>query len=446
MGNGSTFRKSKVYALDGVNYTTIAAVITACSAAAGRAIAWIPDNSNPTLSTVLTISGACHVIFGKNTITCTMADPGITSGCFFVASDNVEIEGQGPSTVMTQPNAANIQTAIFLGAGGNIKIHRMKFDWNDANQTNAAGYYSVIRSAAGSHDIRIWSSEFTRGGDRAIDLRGTKRSWITHNWFHQTGIRTAGRANGGNSVSVDVDGTTRSTDCWLEDNLVEEQGDSFACANALRVHITRNTIRGRADVGNTPTAVEAGLDATGDVDAEIVGNHVINSRGPQLSVQSDRVAGVEYFTRNVRIANNVFVATAACCGLAATDPRVVVGSIAGTGVTAGQQKNIRFIHNSLTGVRLSSHTVDNLQIKGNTFHNILSSLSSIAINLDQVNGTGAAMKTFVVSGNTFTTDNATLVTAFKLGGSINTREGYVHVDTSSCTGAVSCNGVLHAKQ
>lgn len=438
VGNTVTSNINNMLVVDGVTYPTLASAVAQCGLSNTGQTIWVPDGTNPTLNAVLTVSSPCHIIFGKNTITCTMLDPGTGSGCINVTSDNVEIEGQGPLTKITQGVGANIQTAIFLGTFGNFRFHGMKIDWNDSAQTNAAFYYTGIRSAAGSHDIRIYDSEFTRGGDRAIDLRGVNRSWIKHNWFHQTGIGIAGvSTRGGNSVSVALDGTTMATDCWLEDNLVEEHGDAFACADTLRAHVRGNTIRGRADFGNAPLAIESGVDVSGDVDAEVIGNHVINVAGPQLYLYSLNIAGVNYVVRNIRVEGNTFVATAT--GIAALDPRVLLGGTNGGGIGAGQQTNIGFLNNSLDGVRAAAETVNNLQVTGNGFHNIKSTLAAgIALNIDQFNGgSGAVMKNFTVTDNTFTTDNATLLIAVNLTSLVTTPDSCNLSGNSTSTGVAT---------
>lgn len=423
--------------VDGVKYTTLAAALAACPSI-GCTVIYPDAPSGVTFSSVVAVSVPAHIIFGKMTITCAMADPGTSSGCINVTSDNVEIEGQGSATLITQPNAQNIETLVFLGPHGNIKIHNLKFDADDANQTDSSGFNTSIRSSAGSHDIRIWNNEFTRGGDRAIDLRGENRSWINGNYFHQTGLCPRGQCvTNGNSISVDVDGATQSTDCWLTENQVDQQGDALACAHALRVHIAHNTIRGAADFGINPTNTEAGIDATGDTDTEVVGNHLINVRGPQLSIQSFNIGGTIYTTRDLRVADNIFVANTSCCGLAATDPRV---SMDASAITSGQSVNVGFVNNTFDGVHLTAESVINLQIKGNGFHNVLSSFSSIGVDLEQTSGNHGVMQDFVVSGNSFSTDNSTLLTALNLGAGITTPDSCTVTDnatSSSVTGDIT---------
>lgn len=411
-GNSTFANSNKILAVDGVQYTTLTAAVAACTSP--RTVIWVPDGTNPTLSSVLTIANPCHLIFGKNTITCAMADPGTSSGCINVTSDNVEIEGQGAPTLITQGNAANIQTAIFLGAHGNVKIHGLKLDWNDANQTASASTYAGIRSSAGAHDVRIYDNEFTHGGDRAIDLRGTSRVWILRNYFHQTGLNVAGVTNrGGNSVSVDVAGTPSFNACWLEDNIVEEQGDAFACAHGTNIHVSHNTIRGRADFGNTPMNVEAGIDVSGGNGVEVIGNHLFNVRGPSIYAQSLTVGGVTYLTLNNQIEGNVIYVTAS--SLASSDPRVDLGNESGL---TGQLYNDSFIGNSMYGARLNLAGVDGAVVKGNTFHNIMSNLTGIAVNVDQLGS--STMRNFAITDNTASTDNATLTTFLSLSRNVTT--------------------------
>lgn len=412
---------------------TLNAAIGLCPST-GCTIYYRLGNSAVALPSIVNVNQPATIYVSKGTLICTMADPGTSSGCIVVSSDNVSLFGEGKLTQIIQPGAQNIQTLIYVGTQKNFRMSGILMNTNDNAQTISGNFFTCVRSAAGSADIRIYDNEFTKCGDRAIDLRGENRSWIQRNYFHQTGIGIAGRSTGGNSVSVDVDGTTQSTDCYLEDNLVEEQGDAFACAHSLRVHIRNNTIRGRADFGNTPQGVEAGIDASGDTDVEVIGNHVINARGPQLYLYSLNVGGVNYVTKNARVEGNTFKANTSCCGLAATDPRINLGGLAGGGVTSGQQQNIGFINNTLDGVNVQADTIVNLQITGNSFHNVLSSTGSGgALFLSQTNGIGAVTKNFVISQNGFDTDNASLVTAVTLGATITTPDSCVITDNSTST-------------
>jgi hypothetical protein len=397
-----------VLAVDGVKYTTIAQAVAACPSIG--CVVWVPDGLNPSISSTLTISNPVHLILGKNTLTCTMADPGVASGCIVVASDNVEFEGQGPLSLITQPNAQNIETAIFLGSHGNVRFHDFKIDWNDANQTATGGFYTGIRSSAGSHDIRIYRTECTRGGDRCIDIRGANRVWIgsdAPNYFHQTGIGVAGvSTRGGSAISVDVDGATHSTDGYCENNQFEEWGDTAIKCGNDRVHVNFNTLRGRADFGNIPLAVESGIDMLGTVIGEAHGNLTRNV--------SNFILGVDAFNNGVQtlvpfavdvIGNTFYVDQVS---LAATDPRVT----ASQGGLAVQLQRISFIGNTFIGVRRAFSGIDGLTSTGNQHKDIISSLASYAVDLNQVSG--GQLKNFTFSGDTFTTSNGSLVTAFNL--------------------------------
>ncbi|HXO04863.1 MAG TPA: hypothetical protein VN884_04440 [Candidatus Sulfotelmatobacter sp.] len=372
----------------------------------------VPDQSQSLvpwiLTHVVTINKPVHITFGIGTLTFAMADPGVSSGGIFIQSDNVVLEGQGPDTVFTQPNAQNIETCIFFSNHGNITIKNIKFDWNDTNLTNASGFYSCLRSSAGSHDLKVYDCQFTRGGDRAIDFRGANRVWIENNYFFSTGLFTLHAPSHGNSVSVDVDGLTQSTDVWLVNNLVEQQGDSFAAADSIRVHIINNTIRGAADFGNTPTSTESGIDATGNVDCEVSGNQLINVRGPQLGIQGEFISPTSYVPRNVSVTGNTFVANTTAGGLPATQPRVTAGM---SGVT-GQMTNIAFSNNVFDGVELLVDTVKALKVNDNIFCNVLFPTSQIVIVLDQATTSGSGvMQDFSIQDNIFLTDNSSTQTA-----------------------------------
>jgi len=429
-----------ILAVDGVKYTTLPAAVAACPS--GGCTIYVPDNVNPTLSSVLAITKPIHLIFGRNTITCTMADPGISSGCINITSGDVEIEGQGTSTLFTQNSGGNIQVGINLTGQTNIKIHDMFFNWQDQTMTilPPTNYYTCIRSSSGSSDLRFYNNTMTMGGNRGFDIRGASRVWLQNNYFYNTGYHVAGSTTGGvgngSPASIDIAGTTNSTDIWCENNQVNIAGDALACVG-IRVHVNHNTVRGAADFGETPMSTEAALDVSRSQDAEIIGNHVYNGAGPQLSTQSIAVAGgPSGLGLGYQIEGNSFVVNTSCCGIAATDPRVIVGSIAGGGLTSGQSKGYGFVNNTLDGVRVTSDTIDGLTIKGNRFHNISSSIASgIAIDLEQTtNGFGSVMANFVVSGNSFFTDNSSLLIAVNLGAGITTPDSCVLTDNATSTG------------
>jgi hypothetical protein len=367
----------------------------------------IPDGDY-TVTTPIIINKPAFIQLGIGTITFQMPDQGTAKGAITISSDDVTIEGRGAGTVFTQPNGQNIQTAIFLGAHQNISFRKFKGDWNDVNLTNASGFYDFLRSSAGSADLMVYDCQFTRCGDRAIDFRGANRVWIVDNYFFKTGLFTLQLPSAGNSISVDVDGLVQSTDVWLVHNLVEEHGDSFAAAHALRVHIMGNTIRGAADFGNTPTPFESGIDATGNVDCEIIGNHLINVAGAQLSISNFPVGPTSYISRNQVVKGNTFTANTSAGGLPATDPRLTFA----TESAVGQAENIIINGNAFDGVRVSIESVKGFSINDNIFNDVLSSLASgVAISIDQdaVGGRGITAD-FSIQDNLFLSDNGSLTT------------------------------------
>src|SRR5581483_6794678 len=157
-------------------------------------------------------------------------------GGILIASDNVAISGSRACTI-TQPNGQNIQTAIYVGAQHKLTFEGFTLDWNEENQSNAGGqYYTGIRSSgtvasacAGATDIMIREVKFTRGGNRAVDLRGVCRVWTLFNQFYKTGVNVASDAvsGRGNSLSIDVAGNglggyTPSYDTYCIGNQIDE--------------------------------------------------------------------------------------------------------------------------------------------------------------------------------------------------------------------------------
>ena len=415
LGGAASFEG--VVIIDGVIYTTIQAGINALPPAGGTVfVPNIATNAAPwTLSSVLTINKPCHLIFDVGTLTCAMADPGITSGAINITANHVIIEGQGALTVITQPNAQNIQVGIQCGAQSYITVKKILLDWNDVNQTNAAGFYSGIRSKTGASNLRVCDCDITRGGDRGIDFRGSSIIWIEDNFFYNTGLMTFHSPSYGNSVSVDVDGTAQSTDVWLVNNQVNIQGDSFAAAHCARVHIIGNTIRGAADFGQTPTVAESGIDASSSVDAEIIGNSLINVGGPQLYTDAAAIVGVNYIPRNIVISGNKFVANVTGHGLPANDPRVNIEDF----TVPGQPANVIISNNAFDGVRLSVIGVTGLVLSDNIFNNVLSSIASgIAVILDQQSA--GVMADFSVQDNIWLSDQSTTKIAIVITAAVTT--------------------------
>lgn len=358
------------------------------------------------ISATVRVDRPAQLLFGAMLLTYTGADPGIAHGIFDLASDDVSITGAGSATVFV--NAPNAQTMFQIGAHQRITFSKFKIDGREAAHTNVRGFYSGIRSSAGAADIRIEEMEFTAAGDRAIDLRGTARVWIRHNYFHQTGINIAGqdRARGGNAVSVDVDGKVHSTDTWCEFNYAEEWGDSFQCGNE-HVHIRNNTLVGRAAFGNAPSQVEAGLDASGVAGGEITGNVVLQVRGPNLAMSASNTGLEVLVPQDVRVEDNIFRTTSNL--LASTDPRVSITQ-AGRAV---QLRNIIFRNNTLQGVRLTVGGIEGLIVDGNTFLNLTNSKVRIAVDFNEVSG--GVMRRFQLVKNIFQTTDGSLRVAFNIG-------------------------------
>jgi hypothetical protein len=378
-----------------------------------------PVSSPITLASVLNIPNPVTIKGCRVQITCAMSDPGTSSGCINVAADDVTIEGTR-KCIITQGNAADIQTAIYVGSRNRLTFRGFKIDWNEDNQTNVYGatgsnYYTGIRSAGynldsslgSAHDIHIEDMEFTRTGHRAIDFRGTHRVWITGSYFHQTGVAVGGTGvYKGNSVSIDIGSTVGgaapvpSYDSWCLNNIVEEQGDSFRCGN-IRSHLKGNRIFGRAFFGNVPWWTETGIDSVGYVDAEIVQNSTYDIFNNSLSVDDLFTLGVHYTPTNIRISDNLFscsaqMATMTNLGGGSTTSQCMVRiSDAGYGTTL---QHVTFSHNNLFGIQFVLTNVNGWTVANNTFDSFNGSAPTTY--LAAING--ANTKNFVIMGNALT--------------------------------------------
>ena len=351
------------------------------------------------------------------TLTTTLADPGQYVGSLFeITSNDVIIEGVGWSTVLKKTGASNQQALISSEEYDNITIRNLKMDGDEANHTTQVGKLYTCWVALDTavvtspRNLRSENVEYTGCGHRATDWRGVIGSHHIGNYFHQTGIATVGgTALDGNATSVDVNGAIRSEDAWFEGNLFEEWGDSaIAAPSTKRVHVIGNTLRGRADFGNTALTTESGIDLVASEDVEVTGNVVREIRGSALGTSID---GAGNIPKRWRVSNNVFYNVAS---LAAGDPRVIFSS----GGTDNQLQSFGLYNNTFIGTRLSVGNIDGFTSGGNSFHNIRSSAGSIAVDLLSNVGSTGLMKNFSFVGDTFSTDNGTLLTAFNVASNI----------------------------
>ena len=399
----------------------------------------VPANTNPILTSVLTISAPTDLYFqSPNTINCEMADPGTSSGCINLTTDNVTLECSDRSVVFTQPAAQNVETFFFINTHKNIYIHDCKFDWNDVNQTNTSGFFTTIRSQAGSAGIRIYNNEFTRGGSAGINLRGSIRTWIEYNYFHDMGLGVAGdSALEGQPIEDTIDGTNPSSDCWIEHNEIDRFAQTAAaCSQSSDVHINYNTIRGNEDFSIAPFSFDSGIDVTGDTNAEVIGNIIRNVCGANLDTEAYNSGEAIYTPSDIVVSGNLFYNTA-CAG--STDPLV---DILGSGVsTSGQTqaRNVTVTNNTFDGVHLNINAWDGLVLSGNTFRNIISTvISGVAVNIsNEDSGDGVVMENFSIGPNTFFTDNATLITAISVGSSVTTPDACSFFGNTTSTGVTN---------
>lgn len=387
-----------------------------------------------TAASRVNISKSLLIQFSGVAWTTAAADQGQTTGSLLnITADNVTIEGVGPATVLKKSGALNQQALISSSTKKRITIRNLKIDGDEASYTTQSSkYFTCWVSAAASADLRLENVEVTACGHRAIDWRGTARSWVVNNYIHDTGIATVGGSPlNGNSVSIDVDGTTHSTDATCTGNVVAQHGDSFKCGND-HITVSGNWIYGRAFFGNTAMTTESGIDALGTYDGTISDNHLIEIRGVALGVDGFATGAETLAPKDVRITNNVFYNVTS---LAAGDPRVQISQ----GGESVQLNRISFTGNSMTGTRLAIGGIDGFTSSANTFFNIRSSAASYAVDIAQ--GAGGVMRNFSFVGDTFDTDNATLLTAFNVGAAVTAPGGaliqpvinYANVTTADVT-------------
>jgi len=193
---------------------------------------------------------------------------------------NTVVRGQGPGTVVKLDDAAGNPAYCFRlnepDAIQRVTFLNIKFDGNESNQTSG-DYTGCIRSTDARY-VSIINCEFINGGDRAIDLRATQNIWIEGCRFYSCGVNNTD-ANGGNCISVDINGPDISTDIVVVNNYFEWWGDAaIGIPNSKRVVISNNLLRGAADVGEAPYSTEGGIGVHGSSDMTITGNIVRNCR------------------------------------------------------------------------------------------------------------------------------------------------------------------------
>ena len=402
---------SGVRVVDGVIFTTIQAAIDDVPT---DGTVYVPDGTSETLSATLTIGKPLTLRLGRNvTLTCGMTIAGAGTGGIDVTSSNVEIIGVRTSLV-TQPNAQNIQTMIHLHGNSQIKLFGFKLDGNEDNQTDptadnsGTAFYTGIRTSSGGSDITIEKMEITRSGDRAIDIRGTDKVWILENYIHGTGLNIAGQtaiaASAGNALSIGIDGAVLSNDVWIINNLFEQWGDSVETSHGFRIHWIGNTLKGRRFFGNTPRDDEVGIGLTGAQDVEVIGNQIYDVAGRHLQATAQTTTPTS-IPQNIRVIGNLFKATAS--GTAGQDSSVNISQ----GGQNLQLSGIEFSSNRLEGVRAIFGSIDGLTVTGNTFLNTTGSGGSeVGLTLDQAASVGV-MRNFLVSNNVFDSNNNTMDTA-----------------------------------
>lgn len=378
--------------------------------------------TNQSVSTIVLISKGVRLLLPGVTLTCVMADPGTSSGCFNVTANNATFEGVKGQTVITQPNAQRIQVGIQIGSSTNFTMKYVGVNWNEANQTAPGGqFYTFLRSTAGATDIRIEDNDFKACGDRCIDFRATSRVWIKRNYFHETGINVHGTGGTGNATSVDVTGNTSWEDAWIDDNQFELWGDTaVACPHGSHCHANGNTLRGAIDCSATfpcgsttsasPSSIESGIDFVGCSDCEAVGNHIINVFNFSLDSENQTVGAVTYIPSNVRIIGNEFRHNTG----AGADCLINFGAA----LASGQLSSVTIASNTFSGCRLGAGDIAGLTIAGNTFRDVGTFAGvHVALTMSQSN---SVLKDFTVSENSFATTDGSVTTAIFVSSAVTT--------------------------
>jgi hypothetical protein len=293
------------------------AAFTAAIAAAPAGGSVLVPPGTYVLATRITINKALTFrLSDATTLRFTCADPGTAAGAIHITADYVTVEGEGWGSVITQADARTIQTLIHIGTRTGCAFRNFKLDGNEAAQNYLVGthYPTGIRSGGGASDVRIQGVYFTRAGIRAIDLRGTNRIKIEGCWFVNTGfnIGTGGwTGGGGNAISVDITGTTRSTDVVIEGNYFERFGDTaVGIPHTQRGSVVGNVIVGAAVSGATPLAEESGISLNACEDVACTGNALIRLKAQGIIARDQTTASVHYPVRRLAIVANTLGAAA----------------------------------------------------------------------------------------------------------------------------------------
>jgi hypothetical protein len=181
-----------------------------------------------------------------------------------------------------------------------VKFEDLHFDGDEEN----AGSADVrCLKFTGCTDITIRDCSFTRGGQRALDIRGCKKVLITGCRAEATGINPS-NGNGGAALHCDKDGDNRMEDVIVAHNYIGHAGDTaIGVVHGVRCVVSNNIIRGARSFDEEPLSTEAGISSNAVKEGVIQGNIVSQSN-----------AGIHTMDRNNLPIENVAVVGNICNG------------------------------------------------------------------------------------------------------------------------------------
>ena len=214
---------------------------------------------------------------------------------------NLILEGEGRATVVRKlPDVG--RHMLIASDKICITIRDITFDGNEAEQPAMSGK-SCVR-LTDCDEIRIQDCWFTRGGNRAVDLRKCRSVIFSGNFGLRNGLTNID-GNGGATLHVDRHGNdpdSMSEDVIAVGNILGHAGDSLlGLPSTNRAAVVANIFRGARSYGQEPMRTEAGVSLVSNQDSVCVGNvfHELNLAG-------------SYRDRQYQPCENILIANNAC--------------------------------------------------------------------------------------------------------------------------------------
>jgi len=365
------------------------------------------DYSNSDARTV--IQNAINALTGGG-IVLIKAGTYTISGTISITNNNIQLSGEGPSTILTVPNnsmGSSFMHMIYVQAN-DFELHDIKIDGNQANQT-AGNYMYLVQLGTESADGGGSTQEATR--------------------YQHLAVRNCVLVNA-------VTGQIRCFKCQnvtLENNYLQNLTGNLAycVANIMMGWVWDFEIKNNyCDLGaqrpksNNIIVFHSGNTNSGSVRGKVVGNTCVNCTDSPIEASSSSAGSdLNAYVQDIVIADNTVRSGAGIISLQACNIDIIGNKIVGpgdgggnawgirTGCSVGSNtkvscKSVKIIGNVIQGDRNSSIGIQAAAcggvVQGVTItNNVITDISNIGIQIDGGNVPSPNQTTDItVSGNT----------------------------------------------